>query len=419
MYKGKKLLVLAGKPIGSIELVERAKELGLYVIVADYLPATQSPAKLIADECWDISTAEVNEIARLCKENDVDGVLTAVHEFNINRMLDICELIDKPCYCKRNTWVYCDNKVAFKTLCMSNDIPVAKKYEVIIAEKASLREIEYPVITKPVDGSGSRGFSICHNVDELIAGYNHALQYSPGKKILVEDYIPYDATIIHYTMVHGKCFYSGISDKVSCKFETTGASVMGFQSFPSKGEEVYLKTLDAKARSMFEEAGFTDGPIWIEAFYDGKDKFVFNEMGYRFGGSLTNYPVKYFYGVDQLDLMIACALGEEVAPTFTRNTQTKKYCILPIHIHAGIIDKIEGVDEVKSLEEVNALVPVHYVGDCIQEWGSAQQVFCYMHILYNDNEGLRNSIVDILSKLKAIDSTGGNMLYTLFDINKL
>ena len=51
MYEGKKLLVLGGKPIGSVELVERAKELGAYVIVADYLPIEQSPAKRIADEC--------------------------------------------------------------------------------------------------------------------------------------------------------------------------------------------------------------------------------------------------------------------------------------------------------------------------------------------------------------------------------
>ena len=57
---GKKLLILGGKPIGSIELVTRAKELGLYVIVTDYLPVERSPAKAFGDEVWDISTAEVD-----------------------------------------------------------------------------------------------------------------------------------------------------------------------------------------------------------------------------------------------------------------------------------------------------------------------------------------------------------------------
>lgn len=49
-YKGKKLLVLAGAGPHT-KVVEAAKEMGIYTIVADYLPASvYSPAKLIADE---------------------------------------------------------------------------------------------------------------------------------------------------------------------------------------------------------------------------------------------------------------------------------------------------------------------------------------------------------------------------------
>ena len=40
-----KLLVLGGKPIGSIELVQKAKAKGIYTIVTDYLPIEESPAK--------------------------------------------------------------------------------------------------------------------------------------------------------------------------------------------------------------------------------------------------------------------------------------------------------------------------------------------------------------------------------------
>ena len=79
MFEGKKLLVLGGKPIGSVELVERAKELGAYVIVADYLPKEESPAKRIADECWDISTANVDELVDLCKKKHIDGISAGVH----------------------------------------------------------------------------------------------------------------------------------------------------------------------------------------------------------------------------------------------------------------------------------------------------------------------------------------------------
>lgn len=418
MYEGKKMLVLGGKPIGSVELVKRAKELGAYVIVTDYLPIEQSPAKRIADECWDISTAEVNKLTDLCKVHHVDGISAGVHEFNINRMLDLCENLNFPCYCKRDTWVYCDDKVEFKKLCISNKIPVARKYD--INSQSSEQQIDslpYPVIVKPVDGSGSRGFHICNNAEELKAKYVDAECFSPTKRVIVEDYMPYDAVIIHYTMHNGKCYFSGMSDKISRKFASTGSSVMGFQSLPSKGLNSYLKSLDESTRRMFENAGFTDGPIWIEAFYDGTDKFFFNEIGYRFGGSLTNYPVKYFYGIDQLDLMISSALSGNIPFTQTINESPRNYCILPIHTKAGNIQHIVGEKDIKSMNNIYAYVPVHFEGDEIHDWGSAQQVFCYIHVLYDTYKDLKNTLNDVMKTIKAIDLNGNNLLFTLFDFN--
>lgn len=412
----RKMLVLGGKPIGSVELVERANELGIYTIVTDYLPKKQSPAKLIANESWDISTNEVDEIIKLCKEKEVDAILTGVHEFNINRMIDISELSSMPSYCSRNTWKYADNKKYFKELCSDSNIPVAKQYLINIKDNITHELIDYPVIVKPADGSGSRGFKICSNIEELIKAYSNASTFSPTNSVLVEDYIPYESVIIHYTMIQGKCCFSGISDKYSSTFPSTGASVMGLQIFPSIGEQEYLKKLDTKVRLMFENAGFTNGPLWIEAFYDGNNKFIFNEMGYRFGGSLTYFPVKYFYGIDQLDMLIESAFGINKDIEVVRRKVNKKYCILPIHIKPGTITAIKGVEEILSKSDVEAIVKVHYLGDKIEDWGSAQQVFAYLHVTFEEEKELRKKLFDILNQLEVIDENGNNMLFTLFDI---
>ena len=411
-----KILILGGKPIGSVEMTQQCKNRGLYTIVTDYLPKEQSPAKLIADESWDISTNDIDILVERCKASGVSGVLTAVHEFNINRMLDLCERLNLPCYCNRNTWKYCDNKLEFKVLCEHAGIEVAKKYDLDSAIE-HLRETSQPVITKPVDGSGSRGFSICRNSQELIAAIDKAKEFSPTGQVIIEDYIPYDAVIIHYTMHQGKCYFSGLTDKYSVRFPSTGASVMGLQLMPSKGLQSYLNAFDAKARKMFEDAGFTDGPIWIEAFYDGKERFIFNEMGYRFGGSMTNYPVEYYYQIDQLDLMIDVAMGDSKQDiNVVLAHQNKKYCILPIHLHSGKICSISGLDQLPATSCVNAIAQVHYVGDMIEEWGSAQQVFCYAHIIFEDASDLIQKIKDLLSTLRVLDEDGSNMLFTLYNI---
>lgn len=414
----KKILILGGKPIGSIELVKAAKERGLYTIVADYLPASQSPAKLMADESWNISTAEVDKLSELCIKHNVNGVATGVHEFNIARMLEISNRVGLPTYCTPDTWRFCENKIEFKNLCKANNLPVATKYDTDINDPAELGKLVFPVITKPEDGSGSRGFAISYNPFELAENYETAKQFSPTGKVIIEDYIPYDAVIIHYTMINGKCFYSGMSDKISVTFPSTGAKVMGIQTFPSTGEKIFLDYYDEKVRSMFEKAGFTNGPIWIEAFYDGGNHFVFNEMGYRFGGSLTYYPVRYFHGIDQLGLMIDNAMNDHQTKCISPS-QTASYCILPIHIRSGKITQISGWDEVHDREDINAIVPVHYLNDEIQEWGSAQQVFCYLHIIYNTKEQLKHTVSEVLFNLQVFDEAGNNMLYPLFDINAI
>lgn len=414
--ENKKLLVLGGKPIGSVELVQRAKDLGAYVIVTDFLSENKSPAKQIADESWDISTAEVNHLARLCNDHKVDAITTAVHEFNINRLIDICEISGLPSYLTRDTWKYCDNKLEFKSMCSKYNIPTAKQYNVDLENDATFQGIEYPVIIKPADGSGSRGFSICNNKNDIIHNYTNALRFSPTGNILIEEFIPYESVIIHYTMINGQCIYSGISDKYSSTFKSTGASVMGLQIFPSTGEDFYIKYLDTKVRKMFESEGFTNGPIWIEAFYDGSKRFVFNEMGYRFGGSLTYHPVNYFFNINQLDLFIQSSFGINKSIDIKRNNTSRKYSILPIHIRPGIITNISGIEEICDRSDVEAFVNVHHLGDEIMEWGSAQQVFAYLHVTFEDVSSLRYSLMDIVSKIIVLDENGESMLFTLFDI---
>ena len=49
--KGKKLLILAGRPVGTEDIIKYAKSKGVYTIVVDYLPKEKSIGKRLADEC--------------------------------------------------------------------------------------------------------------------------------------------------------------------------------------------------------------------------------------------------------------------------------------------------------------------------------------------------------------------------------
>ena len=84
--KGKKLLIL-GATMDEYLLVQRAHELGIYVIVTDYnVDWSLSPAKYLADEVWDISWSDVDSLAVQCRTHNVDGILAGFISYISNKL---------------------------------------------------------------------------------------------------------------------------------------------------------------------------------------------------------------------------------------------------------------------------------------------------------------------------------------------
>ena len=97
-FTGKKLLLL-GTNAGTCDMVNYARSQGAYVIVTDNLPPEKSAAKLIADEAWQVSTADVDTLEKLATQNKVNGIFAGVSEFNLEKALTLCERLGLPFYC--------------------------------------------------------------------------------------------------------------------------------------------------------------------------------------------------------------------------------------------------------------------------------------------------------------------------------
>ena len=87
-FEGKKLLILGGVKT-ACSIVEKAKEMGAYVAVADY--NTDSPAKQIADEAVLMDATDVKAIVLWCKENHIDGVTTGFIDILMPIVYEVCK----------------------------------------------------------------------------------------------------------------------------------------------------------------------------------------------------------------------------------------------------------------------------------------------------------------------------------------
>lgn len=403
------VLLMGGKPIGSTEIARYVKGRGDRLVVTDYLDPSDSPAKRIADEAWDVSTADVGELAHRCREEGVDAVMTGVHEFNIERTIELTEALGLPCWCDRAQWDSFEDKPTFKRLCRGYGIAVAREYD-----PDDPGSVEFPVVVKPADGSGSRGFSKCLSLEELDGAVARAREFSPTGTALVEELVQGEAAIVHYTVHGGRAHFSGMADKHSERMGEKGAPIMALQVAPSVHQAQYLAEVDAKARALVESLGLRESVLWIEAFYrDGE--FVFNEAGLRFGGSMTNYMVRELCGIDQMALMYACAAREPYDIGEPELRDDVRYAVFPMHLRPGTVASIDGLNALEADPNFVAYVPVHGQGDEISDWGSAQQVLAYLHFSAPDAAGLVTSMRRAMSVLSVKGEDGAKMLTSLFD----
>lgn len=169
-FEGKRLLILGGVT-HTINIVTEAQKLGAYVIVTDYL--VDSPAKRYADKSYMISTTDIDAVVNLCQEERIDGILTQYVDMLLPYYANICKKANLPCYGDEYLFRMAIDKTEFKKTCKKYGVPVTCEYE-IDDNFENINKIDFPVVVKPVDSSGSRGFSICNNSDELITGYKKA-----------------------------------------------------------------------------------------------------------------------------------------------------------------------------------------------------------------------------------------------------
>ena len=71
--KLKKLMLLGGSRY-LFPVIEKARELGLYVITADYLP--DNAAHKLADEYIDVSIIEKEKVLAVAREKAIDGIMS-------------------------------------------------------------------------------------------------------------------------------------------------------------------------------------------------------------------------------------------------------------------------------------------------------------------------------------------------------
>lgn len=406
--KQNKLLILAGKPIGSVDIVEYAKSLGCYVIVTDYLEKKDSPAKQLADECWNISTADVDILAEKAKEKGVNAVFTGVHEFNINMTQKLCEKLNLPFYATKEQLIQTSDKNFYKHLFKRYGIPVIEEYSI------NSGNIKYPVIVKPVDSSGAYGVKICHNRRELLKNYKTAIEYSSSKKVLIERYIDGEEVTIEYLLQDGDIQLIGMADRHIIEFEDGVLPLPNYYVWPSKYLCHFEYNFNKKVIKALKSLNLRNGMLFIQAKVEGNDIKPY-DMGFRLSGTQEYRIFEKTCGVNPLKMMTNFALTGKMSDNiYNVNADYDIYAAnITFLAKPSKIGSFIGIDEVKAMNGVIDVVKNKLENETIPDsaLGTLNQVVLRVFLYSDDEDTLLEKIKTIRGKIQVLDTSGNNILY--------
>lgn len=419
--KGKRLLVLGGS-LWKETIRQVADAYGITLVAT----GTDTTAGIfeIADEGYSINSTDAEAMKKLIVEKKIDGVYMGGSEPVIAAASQYLNELHMPCYCTYEQWEYLQNKEKLKELYIRHGLPVAKRFSVSSESLCTIPTEEFPVITKPVDGCGSSGFSVCHTLEELQVGYRAAVVASTSGRVLVEKFVPNDGVVAIYRMSNGKLLFCGLEEKYPVRYEKQGSYVAGLFTFPSDKTAIFRERYEAKLENMLRSIGITEGPLWFEVFTDGNE-FCFNEVGYRYGGSVTVYPTQYFANINEVAADIYYALtGESKVEDFVSMIpdsveRDMQYGVYAIHLSPGTITAVDGIEQLLALPNVIAVPITKAIGTQVADCGTIAQVFSFVHFLFKGTADLLAMIDRIHRTLRVTNECGTDMVLRMLNSERI
>ena len=307
----KKILLLGGSA-QQIVAIEAAKKHGYYTVLCDYL--TDNPGQYHADKFYLVSTIDKEAVLKVAQDEKVDGVLAYASDPAAPTAAYVAEKLGLPTNPYESVEIL-SNKDRFRKFLAENGFctPKAMGFSSLEEIRAAEGEFRLPVLIKPVDSSGSKGIKRINDWSELDAAYEYAMEYSRGKRVVIEEYLEKFGYQIagDGLVVNGKLIFRYFgNDHFNPK--CTNPYVPVSASFPyNMPKEVHDKIHDTIQRLvslLHMQTSCYNFDIRIDSDYN----VYLMEVAPRDGGNFIPQVIRYATGIDLIDYAVRGAMNEPI-----------------------------------------------------------------------------------------------------------
>lgn len=346
----KKLLILNGS-LSELPLIDKAKELGYYVITSGNNPSLIGHSH--ADEYIEADYSDKEAILKIVQENDVYRIVSSANDFGVITASYVAEKMGWPGHDTYETANILHQKDLFKKFIQKLGLrtPVSVAFDNKQDAVEYTKTAEYPIIVKATDLTGGKGILKAENEEEALYAIDNAFNRSRAKHIVIEPYIVGNQQTIH-TFIKDKKVCSFVSN--DC-FSPINPYLIQAELFPARGIEDIKDELISLIEKICNELNLVDGMLTLQYIVKDGKPYIIELMRRALGNqyltvatAMNGFPwdealIRAETGMDLSNLKSGKPIAKYAGHhgiMATRNGVLKSYTI-PENIESHIFKKIE------------------------------------------------------------------------------
>lgn len=333
-----KALVVAGG-LAQIELINQLKERGITTVLIDGNP--NALARPYADKFHQMAIFDIEAVKNLAVEEKVDFLITCCADQVLLVVAQVSEMLGLPCYIDYQTGQNVSDKKYMKRIFHENNIPTSSHLEMTELDWERVKELQYPLVVKPVDAYSSRGVRKAQNPEELERYFNEAAQISRAGGVIVEEFVSGTEISVDVYVEDGVAKVLCVSN--SEKIADADRFIIFRGRYPVAASPEIMEQIRVVAQQIADAFQLKDAPMLIQMINTGERVSVL-EFCARTGGNMKYLLIKRATGFDVIKAVIDLAVG--LKPHVETVEPESKYIVNDfIYCKPGVFDRFEGVEE--------------------------------------------------------------------------
>lgn len=343
-------------------VIKRAKELGYKTFAVDGDKNAAGFKYADFSEC--INIVDEKACLEYARKNHVDGVLTAATDYGvltasyIARELNLNGLNYESAKLIKNKYLV--RKCLFEN--RVDDTKQAFEVNSNTEIEALSEKIEYPVMVKPCDGSGSRGAGRVDKAEDLKRACEYAMSGSITKRAEIESFVTGNEYGAETFVENGNIHVLAVMKKYMTK--PPFYAELGHEYPSDLSQDTENKVRECVIRAV-KALNINFGSVNMDLLISDDNKVHIVDIGARMGGNLIgSHIVPLGTGVDYIGNMIKTAVGDET--DFKANSKS--------HVATSLLaldpGRVKALPDFEKIEKEFGVMTEHHlkIGDVINPY---------------------------------------------------